>query len=329
MTELMKACFSSWNLALVAAVCTLHAQDDLPFDPAKVLVDLNADGKEETISWRKLGGDEEIGTFHQLLVKDASGATLWKSPEVMKEDHPLAFGEFHFGITLPQWAGDIDGDGAVELLVPAPQSDVSPCFFRMFRWNRSAFEPVQSRALAAARAGSNHYDWTENPSTSGFWVQKWVGRSAEGGHVVEVVSLPENGPMITGVGVLQPKSGGFEMVRWVIPPTSSEAGDGSASELGWRARLSEKDHLNSSGARLAGVLDIIRQDRANVHRHVHTDEEDGIDTLFTTPEAREQLGQMSVEVVGGKKAEARILKGTPLVEVRVVGRSLQVEVITD
>ena len=95
------------------------------------------------------------------------------------------------------------------------------------------------------------------------------------------------------------------------------------------ATLSARDHFNSNGQRLTTAAAIIRQDRANVHRHVHTDEEDGIDTLFTTPEAREQLGQMSVEVVGGKKAEARILKGTPLVEVRVVGRSLQVEVITD
>lgn len=316
-------------LIAFAAACSLHGQEDLPLDPAKVVVDLDADGKEETITWRKLGGDEEIGTFHQLLVKDAAGTTLWKSPEVMKEDHPLAFGEFHFGITLPQWAGDIDGDGAVELIVPAPQSDVSPCFFRVFRWNRSAFEPVHSRALASTRAGSTRYEWAENPATNGYWVQKWMGRSAEGGHVVEVVSLPENGPLITGVGVIQSGQGGFEMVRWMTPPTSAEAGDGSGDGSAYRARLSEKDHVNSAGAALKGVLDVIRQDRANVHRHVHTDEEDGIDSLFTTPEAREQLGRMSVEVSGGKKAEARILNGTPLVEVRVVGSFLQVEVISD
>lgn len=324
--------FSAFRFLVIvaaAAACSSNAQSDLPFDPSEVLVDLDSDGKMESIVWRKLGEDEEIGTFHQILVKDANGTTLWKSPEVLKVDDPFAFGVFHFGISLPQWAGDIDGDGAVELMVPAPQSDVSPCFFRLFRWKESAFEPVQSRALASNRADSTRYEWTDNPAPNGRWIQKWIGRSAEGGHVVEVVSLPENGPLIIGVGVIQAKEGGFELVRWVTPPMAADGGNGSGEELAYRARLSEKDHINSSGTVLKSVLDIIRQDRANVHRSKHTDEEDGIDTVFTTPESREQMGAMKVEVSGGDKAGARILNGTPLVEVRVIGSTLRVEVIKD
>ena len=95
------------------------------------------------------------------------------------------------------------------------------------------------------------------------------------------------------------------------------------------ARLSAEDHRSSAGVVLNKVPDILRQDRANFHRGTHKDAEDESDGRFGTPENREALGAMNIIVSGGAKAEARIIRGTPLVEVRIAGNTVRVKVISD
>ena len=46
------------------------------------------------------------------------------------------------------------------------------------------------------------------------------------------------------------------------------------------ARLSAKDHFNSSGGRLDSAAAIIRQDRANFHKFGRRDAEDELDYSF-------------------------------------------------
>lgn len=315
-------------LALVAAC--LCRGEEIPSEPTVLAADLNGDGVAEQISRRKLGTDDQLGTFYQLLVKDAQGAILWKSPEVLDVDHPLAFGEWDFGISLPQLAGDVDRDGKIELLVPAPQSDVSPTFFRMLKWTGAAFEPRQSKALVGKGQQGAVFRWSESPSTSAYWVEKWIGASAEGGWVVKLVTLPESGDMMTAIGVLSAKGDGYDLVRWIEPPAALGGGDESAGVRpdAYRARLSARDHVNSAGAPLKKVLEVLRQDRANVHRGTHRDTEDDVDVFFPSAENREGMAQMPLRVIGGAKAEAAILNGTPVVEVQVSNDGLQVEIIT-
>jgi|UniRef100_UPI0037831CB1 hypothetical protein len=315
--------------ALLAPAWNLHSED-FPEEPLILQVDLNGDGVAEQISRRKLGADDQLGTFHQILVKDSRGSVLWRSPEVLDVDHPLAFGEWDFGISLPQFAADIDRDGTVELLVPAPQSDVSPTTFRMLKWNGTAFEPHQSRSLVGKGQKGAAFRWTDEPSTSSYWVEKWIGTSAEGGWVVKLVSLPENGSLMTAIAVLSTKGDGFDLVRWIEPPAALGGGDESAGVRpdAYRARLSARDHANSAGAPLKKVLDVLRQDRANVHRGTHRDTEDDVDVFFPTAENREGMARMPLRVIGGAKAEAAILNGTPVVEVQVSKDGLQVEIIT-
>jgi hypothetical protein len=316
---------------LLASAGNLRSED-FPEEPAVLQVDLNGDGVAEQISRRKLGADDQLGTFYQVVVKDAQGAMLWKSPEVLAVDHPLAFGEWDFGISLPQFAADIDRDGQVELLVPAPQSDVSPTTFRMLTWTGAAFEPRQSKSLVGKGQKGAAFRWTDSPSTSAYWVEKWIGTSAEGGWVVKLVSLPENGGLMTAIAVLSTKGDGFDLTRWIESPTAlgGDAGDESAGVRpdSYRARLSARDHVNSAGAPLKKVLDVLRQDRANVHRGTHRDPEDVVDVFFTTAENREAMAQMTLRVAGGAKAEAAILRGEPVVEVQVSNDGLQVEIIS-
>lgn len=315
---------------MLAFVSTTTAEED-PEDPLTLSADLNGDGVPEQISRRKLGADSQIGTFYQLLAKDAQGTVLWKSPEVHDTEHPLAFGEWDLGISMPQLAADVDRDGKVELLVPAPQSDVSPTTFRLFRWNGSAFVPLQSKALTGKAQKGAVFRWTDNPALSSYWVEKWMGVSAEGGWVVKLVATPENGGSVTAIAVLTAKGDNFVLTRWIEPPAALGDGSGESASVrpdSYHARLSAQDHVNSSGAPLTKVVEVLRQDRANVHRGTHRDKEDDVDVFFTTPENREGMSQQPLRIVGGAKSEAAILNGTPLVEVQISTDGMQVEIIS-
>ena len=302
-------------------------------EPEVLVTDLDGDGRPEMISRRRLGADSETGTFFQIVVKDASDAVLWTSPEILDPNHPLAFGEWNFGISLPQLAGDVDRDGKVELIVPAPQSDVAPTFFRVLQWTGKAFEPRYSQALSGKGRKGAKFKWTQSPSLADYWVQRWLGSSAEGGWVVELVSLPEGSEVQTATAVISAKGDGFELIRWIQPPAkvgaTVENESSAAQVVTYRARLSAPDHQNSSGAVLKKVIDILRQDRANVHRGTHRDPEDQIDDRFASAQSREALASMTARVRGGAKAEARIIGGTPVVEVKIAGGEVRIELVSD
>lgn len=315
----------------VLTVCNTSKAEEVATEPAQLVVDLNGDGRPETITRRRLGSDNEIGTFYQIVVRDSTDTVLWKSPEILDVSHPLAFGEWHFGISMPQFAADIDGDGKVELLVPAPQSDVSPTIFRVLQWTGNAFEPKHSRALTGKGQKGALFNWSESPSPSDYWVQRWLGLSPEGGWLVELASLPDDGEVRTATGVLTAKDQGFELLRWIQPPTSpaaARASDAASTiDVTYRARLSAEDHVNSSGAELKKVIDILRQDRANYHRNIHRDAEDKGDERFSSADAREKLAALPVNVLGGLQMEAVILHENPVVEVTIKAGRVQVEVV--
>ncbi|MCB1209268.1 MAG: hypothetical protein KDK97_08075 [Verrucomicrobiales bacterium] len=303
-------------------------------EPQRLLVDLNGDAVREEIVMRRSGKDADLGEFFQVLARRADGTVLWSSSATMDANDPLAFGRWDFGISLPQWAGDIDADGKIEMIAPAPQSDVSPTFFRVFRWTGQSFEPLFSRALTGGIENGARYAWSENPPETGYWVAEWIGASAEGGMVVRVMSYDGGSSVLHGLAVLTPEAGAFTLERWIQSPSavSADAGDvedGDGGPLSYLARLSARDHQNSSGEQLKTVVDILRQDRANKQRGTTADGEDEGCSLFTSAESRAQMPAMRAVVKGGATATARILNGTPLVRVTVSGEELQVEVIDE
>jgi hypothetical protein len=100
-----------------------------------------------------------------------------------------------------------------------------------------------------------------------------------------------------------------------------------AAPPAYRARLSRQDHFNSRGQPLRGAPDILRQDRANYHRNTHRDPEDTDDTLFRTAAARNRISALPVDFGSQPNAAARIVSGTPLVEVRITPTALQVTIL--
>ena len=108
----------------------------------------------------------------------------------------------------------------------------------------------------------------------------------------------------------------------------ASSGLASADQLlgSYVARISWKDHEASDGYKLDTAAQVVRQDRANVHLHIHTDEEDDIDPWFKTKAKRARFEQMLNKpgAIGGSTRKA-ILNGEPLIEVTVYRNSVKVQ----
>jgi len=116
------------------------------------------------------------------------------------------------------------------------------------------------------------------------------------------------------------------ILTWLLALPSTAAAD---ELLGlYVARISWKDHEASDGYRLDTAAQVVRQDRANVHMHIQTDEEDDIDVWFTTNAKRSRLEQM-LNKKGAMNAATRraILTGEPLIEVDVYRNGVRVRII--
>ena len=94
------------------------------------------------------------------------------------------------------------------------------------------------------------------------------------------------------------------------------------------ARISWKDHEASDGYKLDTAAQVVRQDRANVHLHIQTDEEDDIDVWFNSKAKRSRLEQM-LNKKGAMNEATRsvILHGEPLIEVQVYRNSVRVTIV--
>ncbi|WP_395447728.1 hypothetical protein ACHMW7_22820 [Aminobacter sp. UC22_36] len=94
------------------------------------------------------------------------------------------------------------------------------------------------------------------------------------------------------------------------------------------ARISEKDHLASDGYVLDSAAQVVRQDRANVHKHIQTDEEDDIDDWFTTNAKRARFEQLLNKADAmSNSTRSAILHGEPLIEVQVYRQSVKVRLL--
>jgi serine/threonine protein kinase len=177
-------------------------------------VDLDADGSPEGILLKKIGETQDAGVFYQLVVVEAGEeATLkWVGPSKMDLENPLVFGEWHFGVSMPQLVADIDGDQRVELVAPSPQSDISPTSFRVLRWTGTQFQPVFVKSLTGNLETGATFSWTNNPSTSSYWVQEWLG-AAEVGFRVKLMRNDGTGNPEVAEGVLMPSDPGYTLLR--------------------------------------------------------------------------------------------------------------------
>lgn len=101
----------------------------------------------------------------------------------------------------------------------------------------------------------------------------------------------------------------------------------------YRARLSARDHFNTNGERLTSPAEIIRQDRANVHRFGIVDPEDQSDQFFSSEKNCAILEKLLEAGHSKPAAYQAVVNGTPVVVVTVLrgnrGEYVTVSIIHD
>lgn len=321
-------------LALVVYV------DGSELSPNVLLADLDGDGTDERITCVKFAETEDAGEFYQVRVIKGDGSVLWESPKSLDMENPFVFGNWHFGSSLPQLAADIDGDGAIELVTPAPQSDVSPAFFKVLHWKSGRFVMARSGILleSPSSPGSGLFKWSDSEASEGTWISAFLGVKKNGNLQVEIFEYRGNADVKIATVTVAPVKDGFQTqgaIQMVKTPATTPGSVTApvpmpvSSPNIYRARLSRADHYNSSGTRLDGVGDILRQDRANFHRG-NGDAEDGTDSIFASLQARNGMSKKTPVLVGGKNPgwENAIINGTPLVEIEATGNQLKIKYIS-
>ncbi len=330
---------NAWLCSLEAAiaigltVASLFAEGSSPED---LSVNLDKDPALERVTWSKFAETEEEGEFFQVRVLDDDGGLLWEGPKVTDTENPLVFGNWHFGYSLPELAADIDGDGAVELVTPAPQSDVSPTWFRVIRWQGGRFVPARMGSLLESPRGTGKFPWSKSDEWQGTWISSFLGVEADGSFRVQVFEYGGGVTTRQGEALVGIEPDGYVVKRWTKPlkPLTDLPSPMANDEplvggvVVYRARLGAGDHFNSAGERLAKVGDILRQDRANYYKG-KSDDEDGPDPLFSTREARDGMDRRTPVPVGAAEEAWReaIVNGQPLVEVEVKDTTLNVKIL--
>ncbi|MEW6279068.1 MAG: hypothetical protein AB1758_10620 [Candidatus Eremiobacterota bacterium] len=152
-------------LALLLALPALAADGDIV---QKVPVDLDGDGRKETIALKAYTSTESGNEVEraQLVVLDARGKTIWSAA---KKDPFVFGGELDLGEL--EAAGDLDGDGRVELIGTYQKGDVSPTRFRLFRWNGQEFVLVKRGRLVPLNQRPGTFVFSEDLGTS-YWADR-------------------------------------------------------------------------------------------------------------------------------------------------------------
>jgi hypothetical protein len=309
----------------------------------KLSGDFDGDGRRESVGWTPFASGSE-GSYYQLLLFDDDGRLLWRGPRVRSDENPLVAVSLDTGVAMPELAADTDGDGREELLIPQPQSDVSPQYYRRLRWDGRELRPMAGAALMMESPRSGRFLWDSSPRSSGTWVDS-MRRDVSGGILADITRLSPDGSRAEhGRAQLRFVPGGAVVERWIEALRSPETSTGPGpAETGWIAppagaggsggsyiaRLGRRDHYNSRGVRLWSMIDILRQDRANYHRLGSADREDGGDPWFVGFAARERMSRMRIVPIGVGYRQLRnaILYGTPLVEVAPRGDTLMVRLL--
>ncbi|MDQ7832564.1 MAG: SH3 domain-containing protein [Desulfovibrionaceae bacterium] len=164
-----------------------------------------------------MGGDA------QAALTDASGKVVWQGANQGAGGDPTVFFCRAFGFYWPQAAGDLDGDGLIEILAQDPQSDVSVSSFTLIRFSRDLTPSLafSGRGLVETPMGSGRFLWTDAdfPTTNVRWIMNVVPAAADGTMTVPVYEYAglAGSELRTGTARVRLEADGAVLVSWVKP----------------------------------------------------------------------------------------------------------------
>lgn len=135
----------------------------------------SAKERAELVVGAKLGEGDWMA---YLVVRDANGGELWRSPLARTMFDARGYPIGNAGVCKLEVAGDIDGDGKGEVVVQEPQSDVRPPRFRVLRWNGRGLEVVRSLRLVEQSRGV--FVWTDRFTERARFIYKFERLEAPG-----------------------------------------------------------------------------------------------------------------------------------------------------
>jgi hypothetical protein len=183
-----------------------------------VKVDLDGDGRTETVALAAYNVDSEVESFFgRLRVLDSAGKLLWQAPSAASPEQPFAFGAWPYGTSNLEWIGDADGDGKVELLSPAPVSDLRPPTYRRYRWNGKAFQALSPKMLLEAPPGSGTFAWRDPIEWDGVTALTWAGTlsGAPSELLAEITSYHADGAVWGGKARMKGNGLGLTVTTWL------------------------------------------------------------------------------------------------------------------
>lgn len=201
---------------LLTALPGLAQEDEFAVDSLvqSFEVDLDQDGQAESVQVR-VAEVNGMGRSDQIVVVNSSGDVLWKGPVLepntgFDNEQPI-FGSWHFGVSEVNLVADLNHDGVVDLLGPAPQSDVRPQAWRQFSWTGQGFEFVAMGYLI--QTAPEDFTWTNNINAGDTWIK---GLEMQDGELVaHLWKVTKTGEMYYGQAVVSVSSQGMAFERWI------------------------------------------------------------------------------------------------------------------
>jgi hypothetical protein len=274
-------------------------------------INLDSDNQKEVVGVKKILQNNS-DNLYSLIVVDDDGCILWQSSENIDENNKFIFGEWDYGISLPQFVGDIDGDNKIELIAPAPMSDLSPTYFKIYKWENNKFKYIDSKILVLNKK-NNSLQWVSKVNyKNNFWV----------GDILERVNITKARVELTGEvngdfkaieAIIEFNKNGAKVIKWL-----DEFNFSKNDLIEYVAKISKKDHFNKNGIKLNKINLILHQDRANFYSGLK-DKEDEKDSYFNSLKNRKKLDKIKIiaKNIGINKLKKIILNNTPILKISV------------
>lgn len=293
----------------------------------RLIGDIDGDGKEEIVVW-KWSHSNECGNYYRVYIYRKDGTLMWQSPKSSDIDDDYAFGEWDYGISLPEVLIDFNGDGDADLLSPAPMSDISPQYYRIFTWNGKGMAMCRPAVLMLSLNDPNRFIWV-NPYPKNSDVYIWASKlqsvkNSSSEAIAEVFKVKDGNNVEIGKALLQFYPFGAKVKEWIKPISYTKI---STNNI-YTAKIGKKDHYNSRGVKLNNINAILRQDRVNYYNGNGDIEDTGIGR-FNNIKERQTLDKITIEPINISMRDLKkaIINGNPLLQIEVFPTHLRVKLL--